>query len=903
MDGNNNIFVTGFAHEEDTDDFVTLWYDTDGDELWRGQFNSVYNRKDRAAVLQLDGDDAFYVTGRTVKVDSIGSLSNENTTVRYKRSCDYIIPPDDEMQSSSIVFVKNNGQLLKTNGDLAGDVIYYTNSYSPMLNFQQDKINFVLAQENGVDDDYFRVDMNLGNSGRGRNLFALEQRLDYFNYYLGHIQQGREHVPLYERLIYCEAFEGVDLEVSTNTSSIKYYFIIKPGEDPSAILLSFSGQTGLSIVSNELIIGTSLGNIVLPQGEAYQVDLSGNVSSLAWAPSYSISGSDVSFTIGSYNTAYYLVIEISGNACMANGEEDDNNDWSTFYGGGSFDKDFADIKNDGGNNSFVTGYTLDTDFPTANGYQSALAGDRDAFLIKFDDNAKRKFATYFGGSNLDEGRGVETDNQGKSYMVGRTWSTASTFPLHSNGVAYHDPVNTCPSSPCYDAFIVGFKSDGTRDFATFYGGMETSMANAIKRNSVGEFYVAGKGDAVLPPISAPFEQSGGESFIARFSPSFAPIWSSSYKAYAILDLAIDNADNVFITGFAHNDGIEIIGPVTNSLKQSFGGGSNDGFIAKITDSPIDIVWSSYYGGDEGEQFEGIAVDNGGNVYVVGWTYGGSSTPTYDPMITGALFNSSSTDTGFDAFFAKFDNDGVPLWGTFFGGDDFDKGWDVEVDNENNVYFVGTSDEFTDSPKDYLNYYYQDSNAGSQDAFIVCLNSQLQPKWITNFGGSGAEAASACSISPNNILYLTGLANVGAFVWPNADFPLEDFDGSGQNDSYFQCDFPNSDQGFPAGFVSRFHLEDANPTTQMPFSTNGNYILYPNPASAFVLVATNNFNGGYAELQIIDALGNCRLKRKIFSQGERQEAINVSFLNDGVYFLKIVSQKNQATNCQKLIIQR
>ena len=276
--------------------------------------------------------------------------------------------------------------------------------------------------------------------------------------------------PLYKKLVYCDVFNNIDLVISSNNSAVKYSYVIKPGADPIDIENIFTGQTSLSTSGGNLLIGTQVEDIVWPQAKAYEMDNAGNIIPLSWQPEYDLTGNVQSFSFGPYDNNHFLVFEISFNACSDDVVVNDNNDWGTFYSGSLVnDKNFNDIKNDASNNTFVTGYTKETDFPVQNGFQTSNAGDRDAFLIKFDDSAIRKFATYFGGNSEDVANAVETGPDGKIYIVGATRSKSNSFPLADNGVSYHDDINSCPFSSCSDAFIVAFNSNGIRNFATFYG--------------------------------------------------------------------------------------------------------------------------------------------------------------------------------------------------------------------------------------------------------------------------------------------------------------------------------------------------------------------------------------------------------------------------------------------------
>lgn len=80
-----------------------------------------------------------------------------------------------------------------------------------------------------------------------------------------------------------------------------------------------------------------------------------------------------------------------------------------------------------------------------------------------------------------------------------------------------------------------------------------------------------------------------------------------------------------------------------------------------------LVWSTYYGGNQMDCLAGctdygkaLALDNSGNVYIAGYTDGGTTVfPTYNPG--GAFYQDQSKCYGETSFFLKFNSGGVRQW--------------------------------------------------------------------------------------------------------------------------------------------------------------------------------------------------------------------------------------------------
>ena len=104
----------------------------------------------------------------------------------------------------------------------------------------------------------------------------------------------------------------------------------------------------------------------------------------------------------------------------------------------------------------------------------------------------------------------------------------------------------------------------------------------------------------------------------------------------------------------------------------------------------DLVFSTYYGGTGWEHVRDVCADESGNVYIVGGTASADFPTTHGAY--DRTFASGGSDLGSagpcDAFVVKFDADGNRLWATYVGGDNYDRAYAVEVDDQGYVYISG-----------------------------------------------------------------------------------------------------------------------------------------------------------------------------------------------------------------------
>jgi hypothetical protein len=219
-------------------------------------------------------------------------------------------------------------------------------------------------------------------------------------------------------------------------------------------------------------------------------------------------------------------------------------------------------------------------------------------------------------------------------------------------------------------------------------------------------------------------------------------------------IAVDAAGNAFVTGITYST--EFPGVGAGSLQRT-NHGDGVAFVTKINPAGTAIVYSTFLGGSGGEDGGTIAVDAGGNAYVVGSTY------STDFPILHALQAHNAGNA--DAFVAKIDPSGSALvYSTYLGGGDFDFGDGIAIDSSGNVYLTGdtTSKNFpgtADSPIQssvasggkYHGWAAKIDAAGSAIVFSTYL------------GGSGTDDGYGIAVDGSRNVYVTGQTTSHDFV--------------------------------------------------------------------------------------------------------------------------------------------
>lgn len=193
---------------------------------------------------------------------------------------------------------------------------------------------------------------------------------------------------------------------------------------------------------------------------------------------------------------------------------------------------------------------------------------------------------------------------------------------------------------------------------------------------------------------------------------------------------------------AGNDGALYLTGVTYSTQY----GDADVMIYKISTDGTYFVYTANLGGSSDDIGNGIAVDQGGNVYV-----GGRTLSTDFP--TANAYQSTNYGQYNNAFVLKLDGSGTNLlYSTYFGGSFDDQGFALALDSQGNAYLTG-GETSTDFP--VSNNAYQSNNRGGVDCFVAKFDNNGNPVFSTLIGGGSDDQAFGIAVDANGNSYITG----------------------------------------------------------------------------------------------------------------------------------------------------
>ncbi len=270
--------------------------------------------------------------------------------------------------------------------------------------------------------------------------------------------------------------------------------------------------------------------------------------------------------------------------------------WSGFIGTSGVDicKTIKNFENE----IIVGGYTSSVNFPTTQGsFQTSYrGGNYDSFIMRLSSNdASVLSSSYLGGSLTDLCQSLTCDNYGNLYITGETSSNNFPVTISSFQVGYGGGER--------DAFITKFSPDLSQIiFSTYLGGSKTEVGLDIALDSLSRIYVVGytySGDfPVIPGTLQPAYGGNQDAFFACLNPNGNTLQYSTFyggkgeeKARSIY---ISSSNVLYMVGETASSLLPI---TSGTFQTSFGGGTQDGFLACIDiSSPV----------QEGEgQMEGV----------------------------------------------------------------------------------------------------------------------------------------------------------------------------------------------------------------------------------------------------------------------------------------------------------
>ncbi len=535
----------------------------------------------------------------------------------------------------------------------------------------------------------------------GANTDARPQTADplpgQVNYLLGaDPSKWRTNVQTNARAGFHDVYPGIDVVYYGNRRRLEYDFAVRPHAASQAIGLRFPGARQARTAANgDLVLTLPDGDLRWQRPIAYQSSRGGRreVSCRYRLEANRIGAPTVRFTVGAYDEAQPLIIDP---ALIS----------STFLGGGGGDSGTG-IAIDPAGSIYITGAAHSTNYPISTGaYQRANRAGRfgNAFVSKISaDGTTLLYSTFLGGTphggGGDYGAAIAVDASGNAYIAGGALST--NFPITASA---YQTVNWAAANNVENAFVAKLNPSGGLVYSTYLGG--SGLAG-----NVGGDVAAG--------------------------------------------IALDGSGSAYVTGSAFS----VDFPVTPGAFQTTNPGratsTSSAYVAKLSADGKTLVYSTYLGGNGGDNANAIAVNSAGNACITGAT-----SSTNFPTTSLAYQRSLGALSFGAAFVTKLSADGKSLvYSTYLGGNDQTQDYaaGIALDSSGNAYVTGLagSSNFPVTPSAYQRI---NRGAGTNSAFLTKVSADGRSLVYSTFlGGRAADYASAVAVDSSGNACIVGTA--------------------------------------------------------------------------------------------------------------------------------------------------
>ncbi len=569
----------------------------------------------------------------------------------------------------------------------------------------------------------YRMDVTLVGANKNAQVITGPAQPYAENYGLDGTDKNMSTVRSFEKITYKDIYPNIDWVLYVANGKLKHEFVVHKGGNPANIKLQYGGATELSVNQQGMLVAvTPMGKVTEAAPVSFLQDKK-NVKT-----SFKLSGNELSYEIAPYDGELTI---------------DPDLQWATFYGGNNLDY-CSSVAVDASNNVYVCGSTHSYyNIATAGAYSEVFIGSYMAFLARFSSSGVRQWATYYGGG-ADGGAAVATDNLGNVYMTGTTYgypgmATPGTHQTTVNGIV--------------DAFLVKFNSAGQRQWCTYYGGEDADEAKALAVDASGHIYVAGTTYSYYYMSTTGVHQTSKnyltDGFLVKFDGTGNRVWGTYYGGEyndESTSLAIDGAGNVVLSGNT-NSTADIASPGAHQLSIA---GDIDGFIVKFDNAGLRL-WGTYYGGENYDNCNSVAIDASGNVFIGGETNSIVNVATPGAFQTVLMSSYSSMDK--DLFLVKLNGSGVRQWGTYFGHVGAEGNASVKLDAAGNIYLAGnTGSDTAFATADA----FQKKLGGSSDLLLARFNSSGFRTWASYYGWSGNEYCRSMTLDASGNMYVAGM---------------------------------------------------------------------------------------------------------------------------------------------------
>ncbi len=227
------------------------------------------------------------------------------------------------------------------------------------------------------------------------------------------------------------------------------------------------------------------------------------------------------------------------------------------------------------------------------------------------------------------------------------------------------------------------------------------------------------------------------AFLVKYDLNGFALWAKQIKSEqstAANAVVTDANTNCFIVGNFRGR--------TSFDSLSVSNGSMSAFLAKY-DTLGNVIWVKQTAGTAAVTANGVGIDASGRVCMIGSFSGGA--------VNIGSFTLTNLSLADGIYAAQFDSDGTALWARHVGTRTaYEPHLGLAVAESGNIFIVGGfNNSLSIGP-------FTVTSRGSDDVFVIHLNSAGEPIWLKNVGGTQIDFTQSVAVDKAGNAYVTGM---------------------------------------------------------------------------------------------------------------------------------------------------
>lgn len=458
----------------------------------------------------------------------------------------------------------------------------------------------------------------------------------YENYFLGNNPAyWKNTVQPAAKIILREVYPRIDIAIYFVGDHLEFDWILHPGSHPNDIALRIDSSSIFNLKNNQIITTTSVGKWLIQAPVASQVmAITKKIKPILCRYTHRTDHL-IGLSVGKYDTGQVLTIDPILVFSTYSGSQGDNFGFTaTFdtagclYSGGIVDASIQKYP--------VTTGAFQTNYGGGGIGSPPVTLPCDISISKYSaDGSKLLYATYMGGDDDEYPHSLCVDSDNNLLVFGTTRST--NFPVQTDS-AFSDI-----HQGDYDIFINKLSTNGTQLLAgTFIGGQDADGFQT---------------------------ESPSTDLIYNYA--------DNYRG----DITTDTRGNIYLATCTRSDDF----PTTPGAFQSKPNGATDAAILCINPNLSGLIWSTLIGGTKDDAAYSIKIDDSAHVFVGGGTSSGNF-----PIVGNGFLKTGKGNI--DGYVLRLrQNTGNYEVGTYWGSEEYDQVYFIDLDIQQKVYFTGQTE--------------------------------------------------------------------------------------------------------------------------------------------------------------------------------------------------------------------